>query len=127
MKVLRRSEVKKRLLPGRTLQLLVGGEGAASSSRAMTMGYAHYSAQSGQMEPHHHAEEVVLILGCKGGWVRFGGSGERPTEMGEPSVLEEETILHIPESEWHVFGYEEDGYVDIAFFYGQADIYSKEK
>jgi len=119
--------VGKRLLPGRSLQLVVGREGAASSSLVMTMGFAHYSAESGRMEPHRHAEEVVVVLDCKDGWTRFGGFGERATEMGGPSALEEGMILHIPESEWHVFGYEEDGYVDIAFFYGQADIYSRKK
>jgi len=127
LKILRRSEVEKRLLPGRALQLVVDGEGAASSSLVMTMGFAQYSAESGRMEAHRHAEEVVLILGCKDGWVRFGGFGERATEMGEISALEEGMILHIPESEWHMFGYENDGYVDIAFFYGKADIYSREK
>jgi hypothetical protein len=127
LKVLRRGEVEKKLLPGRALQLVVGREDAASSSRAITMGFAHYSAESGRMEPHRHAEEVVLILGCKNGWIRFGGFGDRPEEMREPFTLEEGMILHIPESEWHVFEYEENGYVDIAFFYGQADIYSRKK
>jgi len=114
--------MEMRLLPGRALQLVVGREGAASSSRVMTMGFAHYSAEWGRMEPHRHAEEVVLILGCKNEWIRSGGFGDKPAEMCEPFILEEKMILHIPESEWHVFGYEENGYVDIAFFYGQADI-----
>jgi len=127
LKVLRRGEVEKKLFPGRALQLVVGREDAASSSRAITMGFAHYSAESGRMEPHRHAEEVVLILGCKNGWIRFGGFGDRPEEMREPFTLEEGMILHIPESEWHVFEYEENGYVDIAFFYGQADICSRKK
>jgi hypothetical protein len=119
--------VEKRLLPGRALQLVVGREGAASSSPAITMGFAHYSAESGRMEPHRHAEEVVLVLGCKNGWIRFGGLGDKPDEMDKELTLEEGMILHIPESEWHVFGYEENGYVEIAFFYGQADIYSRKR
>lgn len=118
--------MEKRLLPGRVLQLVVGREGAASSSQTMTMGFAHYSAESGQMEPHRHAEEIVLVLDCENGWIRFGGF-DRPGEMREPFTLEEGMILHIPESEWHVFGYEENGYVDIAFFYGQGDIYSRKR
>jgi hypothetical protein len=125
LKVVKRSDVKKKLLPGRALQLVVGRDDAASASGALTMGFAHYSTESGRMEPHRHAEEVVLILGAKDGWARYGGVGDKPDEMCEPFPLKEGLILHIPESEWHVFGFGDGGYVDIAFFYGQADVYSK--
>jgi hypothetical protein len=125
--VVKRSDVKKKLLPGRALQLVVGRDDAASASGALTMGFAHYSTESGKMEPHRHAEEVVLILGAKDGWARYGGVGDKPNEMGEPFPLKKDLILHIPESEWHVFGFSDGGYVDIAFFYGQADVYSKQR
>lgn len=127
MKVVKRSDVRKKLLPGRALQLVVGRDDAASASGALTMGFAHYSTESGRMEPHRHAEEVVLILGAKDGWARYGGVGDKPDEMCEPFPLVEGLVLHIPESEWHVFGFSDGGYVDIAFFYGQADVYSKKR
>ena len=125
MRVIGREDVKKKLLPGRMLQLVVGRDDAASSSRVMTMGFAHYSAESGVMEPHRHAEEIVLVLGAEDGWARYGGFGDEPDEMGEPVPMEPGMTLHIPESEWHVFGFHDGGYVDIAFFYGQPDIYSR--
>jgi hypothetical protein len=127
LKVVKRSDVRKKLLPGRALQLVVGRDDAASASGALTMGFAHYSTESGRMEPHRHAEEVVLILGAKDGWARYGGVGDKPDEMCEPFPLVEGLVLHIPESEWHVFGFSDGGYVDIAFFYGQADVYSKKR
>jgi hypothetical protein len=127
LKVVKRSDVRKKLLPGRALQLVVGRDDAASASGALTMGFAHYSTESGRMEPHRHAEEVVLILGAKDGWARYGGVGDKPDEMCEPFPLVEGLVLHIPESEWHVFGFSDGGYVDIAFFYGQADVYSKQR
>jgi mannose-6-phosphate isomerase-like protein (cupin superfamily) len=84
----------------------------------MTVGFAYYSAESGPMEPHQHAEEVIYVVGAQGGWVRFGPEKDR---LGEPAPLEPGMILHIPPLEWHVFGYDEGGYVDILFIYGQVD------
>ena len=127
LKVVRRGDVKKKPLPGRMIQLVVGKDDASSPSEALTMGFARYSAESGKMKPHRHAEEVVLVLSAKKGWTRYGGFGDKPDEMCNPLPLEEGMILHVPESEWHVFGYNEGGYVEIAFFYGQADIYSKQR
>lgn len=84
----------------------------------MTMGFAHYSAASGPMEPHHHAEETVYIIDARDGWVRWG---HQKDQLGEPVRLEPGMTLHIPELEWHVFEYGEGGYIDITFFYGQVD------
>lgn len=124
MKLIKREDVTKKMLPGRALQLLVGQKGAASPSDIMTMGFAHYSAESGPMDPHRHVEEIVYILGAKDGWTRYGGTGEEPDELGEKITLEAGMTLHYPPDEWHVFGYEEGGYVDIIFFYSQSDVYS---
>jgi hypothetical protein len=51
---------------GRVLQKAVGGpgEGRATSTR-MTVGFARYSAQSGPMEPHHHAEETIYVVDAR--------------------------------------------------------------
>ena len=117
MKFIRRSEVAEERLPGRVLQQVVG-KNSHSSSQKMTMGFARYSAESGPMEPHHHAEEIVYILAAKDGWVRFGPQKD---QLGEPVPLEAGLVLHIPPLEWHVFEYAAGGHVDIIYFYGQVD------
>jgi len=125
MKFLKRKEVEPIHLPGRRLNLIVGQKDAASPSDIMTMGFAHYSAESGPMEPHHHVEEIVYIMSAQDGYVRFGGFGEAANELGARIPLEAGMILHIPDMEWHVFEYDEGGHVDIIFFYSAADVYSK--
>lgn len=124
MKLIKREEVVKRPLPGRVIQLVVGKDEAISPSGVMTMGYAHYSAESGPMAPHRHAEEIVVITGSEQGYTRYGGSGNEPNELGERIALEVGMILHFPKGEWHVFEFDEGGMVDIIFFYSQSDVYS---
>lgn len=127
MNFLKREEVDPLHLPGRRLNLIVGQKDAASASDIMTMGFAHYSAESGPMEPHHHVEEIVVIMSAEDGYVRFGGFGEAADDLGGRVPLEAGMILHIPAMEWHVFEYDEGGHVDIIFFYSAADVYSKGK
>lgn len=125
MKLIKRQDVPQKMLPGRALQLLVGGEGAVSPSQVMTMGFARYSAEAGPMAPHRHAEEIVYVLESDRGWTRHGGYGDEPDELGGPVPLEAGMTLHFPENEWHVFEFEEGGHVEIIFFYSQSDVYSK--
>lgn len=117
MNCLRRQEIPSVMLPGRVIQTAVGKEGLSKSGK-ITMGFARYSAESGPMEPHHHAEEVVYVVGTQGGWVRYGPEKDK---LGEHVPLEAGMVLHNPPLEWHVFGYDEGGYVDIVFIYGQVD------
>jgi hypothetical protein len=117
MKYFRRDDLEKVMLPGRVIQTAVGKDGPAKSGR-MTVGFARYSAESGPMEPHHHAEEVVYILDAKNGWVRYGPEKDK---LGDPVPLESGMILHNPSLEWHVFEHGEGGFVDIVFIYGQVD------
>ena len=124
MKLIKREEVAKRPLPGRVIQLVVGKDEAVSPSEVMTMGYAHYSAESGPMAPHRHAEEIVVVTGSEQGYTRYGGFGDEPDELGERIPLEVGMILHFPRGEWHVFEFDEGGMVDIIFFYSQSDVYS---
>ena len=125
MKLIKRQDVPQKMLPGRALLLLVGGEGAVSPSSVMTMGFARYSAEAGPMAPHRHAEEIVYVLESDRGWTRYGGSGDEPDALGDPVPLEPGMTLHFPENEWHVFEFEEGGHVEIIFFYSQSDVYSK--
>jgi mannose-6-phosphate isomerase-like protein (cupin superfamily) len=117
MKIIKRNDLGKEFLPGRAIQKAVGRD-SYSSSNKMTMGFANYSKENGLMEPHHHAEEIVFIVGSKDGWVRYGGDS---VNLGEPIMLSTGMILHIPALEWHMFEFSEGGYVDIIFFYGQVD------
>lgn len=125
MKLIKREDVAKKLLPGRVIQLVVSREGAVSPSEVMTMGFARYSAEAGQMAPHRHAEEIVYILSAQDGWTRYGGFGDEPNELGGPVPLAPGMTLHFPENEWHVFEFAEGGHEEIIFFYGQSDVYSK--
>ena len=47
--------------------------------------------------------------------------GSDPGALGEPVPLRAGHTLHIPELEWHVFGFEPGGHVEIIYFYGQVD------
>lgn len=117
MEYVDRNDIKKEALPGRMIQKAVGA-GAAIESGKMTVGYARYSAETGPMEPHQHAEETICVLHSDRGRVRYG-----PAKDDLPHSVDLATgmILHFPEMEWHVFEYDEGGYVDIAYIYGQVD------
>lgn len=117
MKTINRSDLPKEFLPGRMIQKAVG-KGTFSESGKMTMGYALYSDKSGPMEPHHHAEEIVHIIGSENGWVRIGSHKDK---LGDAIPLEAGMTLHFPPLEWHVFEFDPGGHVDIIFFYGQVD------
>jgi hypothetical protein len=114
---LTRNVLPRHPLPGRVIQKAVGKDGASSSSR-MTMGFAHYSAASGPMEPHHHAEEIVYILEARDGWWRHGPA---KNDLSNRVELTAGMILHIPSLEWHVFEFDAGGAIDVMFFYGQVD------
>ena len=117
MQLLKRGYLEEIQLPGRVIQKAVGKDAASFSTR-MTMGFARYSEESGRMEPHRHAEEIVYILSARNGWVRCGPHADR---LGPAIPLEAGMILHFPELEWHVFEFGESGHIDIVFFYGQVD------
>jgi len=117
MKLIYRDDLEKEMLPGRVIQKAVGKE-SYSQSEKMTMGFARYSQESGPMEPHHHAEEIVYIISAENGWVR---KGEDPDNLGEEIPLKAGDTLHFPPLEWHVFEFAPGGYVDIIFFYGQVE------
>jgi len=117
MKIIKRQDLQKEHLPGRMIQKAVGKD-AFSASQKISMGFARYSEESGPMDPHHHAEEVIYVLSAKDGFVR---EGRHPERLGERMPLESGMILHFPELEWHVFEFDPGGHVDIIFIYGQVD------
>ncbi|MDA8217397.1 MAG: hypothetical protein M0Z94_07235 [Dehalococcoidales bacterium] len=117
MDLIVRESLPEERLPGRTVQKAVGKDAASKSGR-MTMGFARYSAESGRMEPHRHAEETIYVVGAHDASVRFGPAQD---QLGKPVPLHTGTTLHFGELEWHVFEYGEEGFVDVIFFYGQVD------
>ena len=116
MKIINRSDISKEYLTGRIIQKCVGKQ-SVSLSKKMTMGFAHYCEETGPMEPHQHAEEIVYIVSTDRAVVRYGKERDG---LGDSMILHAGMTLHIPELEWHVFEYETGGYLDIIFFYGQT-------
>jgi hypothetical protein len=117
MNIIARDLLQRHLLPGRVIQKAVG-RSAASPSERMTMGFARYSEESGPMEPHHHAEEIVFVLSATDGWMRYGPAKD---DLPHRVPLQAGLTLHVPAWEWHVFEHAPGGQVDIVFFYGQVD------
>ena len=117
MHIIPRETMPVDALPGRDIQRAVGPR-SASPSGAMTVGYATYSAHSGPMEPHQHAEETVVIFDARDGRVRWGDAKDHLPHCRE---LSRGMVLHIPEGEWHVFEYGSGGSVDIVFIYGTGE------
>ncbi len=117
MNIIKREEIPITHLPGRKIQT-VAGKGAFSPSAKMTMGFAHYSDESGPMQPHQHAEEIVYVLDAQDAWVE---KGDDPNRLSEPIPIQAGLTLHIPPLEWHVFRWKPGGRLDILFFYGQVD------
>lgn len=117
MHIVTRDEIGVARLPGRAIQTAVGKDGH-SASGGMTVGFGRYSAESGPMEPHRHAEEVIYVIDAAHAWTRFGPERDA---LGERVPLRPGMILHNPPQEWHVYGYDEGGFADLLFIYGQVD------
>lgn len=117
MKIAYKDKLDKRILPGRVISDVAGKLGPIPSTR-MTMGYAYYSAESGPMEPHQHAEEICVCTKSQGGFFRYGDSKDN---LGERIDMVPGMIIHFDPLEWHVFDYDEGGHVEIIFFYGQTE------
>ena len=116
MDFVRREEIKKNELPGRVIQNAVGRSSAVASEK-MTVSFCQYSAESGPMAPHNHEEESVVVLACKDAFVRWGSG---PDSLEHTVSLQPGDLMHFPELEWHVFGYEEGGFLDALCIYGQV-------
>ena len=117
MESVHRKGVTVEHLPGRDIQRIVG-KGASLESGKMTVGLAHYSASTGAMEPHNHAEETIFVVDAQHAWIKYGPS---PADLPNRIDLEPGLTLHIPEWEWHVFEWEGQGYADCLVIYGQVD------
>ena len=116
MKFFSRDEIDKEVLPGRVIQRAIGNQ-SFSVSQIMTLGFAHYSAEAGPMEPHKHAEEAIYVTDAKDGWVECGPQRDN---LDTKIALRSGMVLHVPEGEWHVFRYASGGFVDIVFMYAQV-------
>ncbi|MBE6907378.1 MAG: hypothetical protein E7476_14005 [Ruminococcaceae bacterium] len=117
MDFLQRSAVNKSCLPGRVIQNVVGKQYPIESGK-MTVCFAHYSAESGPMEPHNHAEETVVVLSAENSYVLWGSSKDC---LEHKQVLQTDDVMHFAELEWHVFRYEKGGHLDALCIYGQVD------
>ena len=118
MDYLKRSTIDPNHLPGRVIHNCVGQGNYPISSKKMTVCFAHYSADSGPMAPHNHAEETVVVLSSEKGYVRWGLGKDK---LEHKQMLEAGDVMHFAELEWHVFGYDEGGFLDVLCMYGQVD------
>jgi len=116
MDFVKRDDVLRNPLPGRVVQNAVGRNSAVASEK-MTLSFCYYSAESGPMAPHNHAEESVVVLSCRDAYVRWGSG---PDSLEHTVRLQEGDVMHFPPLEWHVFGYDEGGYLDALCIYGQV-------
>lgn len=116
MDYVKRTQIPLNRLPGRTVQNAVGRNSAVASEK-MTVSFCRYSAESGPMQPHNHAEESVVVLDCRDAYVRYGSGPDRLEHQVELSVGD---LMHFPPLEWHVFGYREGGFLDALCIYGQV-------
>lgn len=117
MEFVRRKEISKTQFPGRVVQTAVG-KGAKIESTKMMVGFGHYSAESGPMEPHRHIEESILVLDAQNASFRYGPGTDK---LGDPVPIESGMVLHFNPLEWHVFEYSKGGYLDIFFVYAQVE------
>jgi hypothetical protein len=117
MKVIHRDSLPQAELIGRIIQKAVGKDGFDRSSK-MTIGFGHYANEYGRMEPHRHAEEVLYIIDASKGWFRIGPARDT---LGERIPFIPGTLVHFNEMEWHTFEFDDDGFVDLIFIYGQVD------
>lgn len=117
MRAIHRDDVSVDPLPGRGLRRFVDRESALDSER-MTVGTARYADEFGPMQPHHHAEETVYVLGADRAWVRWGPTRD---ELPNRITLVPGTVINTPAWEWHVFEWEPGGHLELLFIYGQVD------
>ncbi len=117
MKILKKETLKEEALPGRILQKCVG-KASPSESAKLPMGFARYCAEAGPMEPHRHAEEIVYVIRADQARVRYGGEKDR---LLYEAPLQDGMTMHFAELEWHVFEYDEGGFLEAIFFYGQTE------
>jgi hypothetical protein len=108
-----RDDVEPGVIPGRAVQRAIGREGR-SPSALMSVGFAHFSAEHGEMEPHCHGEEAMYVLDSRDGWVEFGPTEDELTGRCD---LAAGMVLHVEPDEWHVFRHAPGGFVDIVFFF----------
>lgn len=71
MEFINKKDVPVDALPGRGLLRIVGKNSVFDSDQ-MSVGYALYSETYGEMEPHSHAEETVIITRSVNGWIEWG-------------------------------------------------------
>lgn len=117
MEYINKAKIAIEALPGRGLRKAVGKD-SVFASNAMSVGYALYEKAYGVMEPHCHAEETIIVSNVKKGYMAWG---EDKDNLTEKMVLEEGMVVHIPEGLWHVFTYDEGGFVEIIFIYGSTN------
>ena len=116
MDYVERKDIFENRLPGRTVQNAVGHNSAVLSEK-MTVSFCRYDETTGIMEPHNHAEETVVVIGAEKSYVLWGPDKDNLCYRQD---LKFGDVMHFPNLEWHVFRFDEGGYLDAICIYGQV-------
>jgi hypothetical protein len=122
MNLVKVTDIPSRNLPGRSVRSIVGIGTSVIKSDIMTFGVTRFSGDTGIMEPHRHAEEVVYVIKSEGGFFRCGEAQDELIKY----PLEDGMIIRFEDMELHSFECEEGGYLDVAFFYATVENIRKE-
>ncbi len=117
MDIVEKKDIPRVDLKGRSIRSAVGVE-SFSHSEKMTVGFALYNELYGKMEPHRHAEEVIYIVDAQKGYIRYGSD---QSILDKDVHLKPGMLLHIMENEWHMFDFDEGGFIEVIYIYGQVD------
>lgn len=111
MRFIKKDEMVIKHCRARTIYAAIEQNGVFTSDKLM-MGCARFDKSLGDMIPHTHAEEGMYIIDAAKAYARFGSS---PDTLGDRVPLVPGMIMWAAEGEWHVFEFDDGGFLDIVF------------
>lgn len=87
-------------------------ENGVFQSPGLTMGFARFGKEQGVMTPHIHVEEGMYVIDCANAYARWGDTEQT---LGERHPVRPGMIMWAAEGEWHVFEFDDGGFLDIVF------------
>jgi mannose-6-phosphate isomerase-like protein (cupin superfamily) len=111
MKMIEKEQAVIKHCKARTIYGMIEDGGVIKSDQ-MTMGIARFDKNLGPMNPHAHAEEGMYVIDCANAYIRCGSSADT---LGERELIKPGMIIFVPEGQWHVFEFEDGGFLDTVF------------
>lgn len=93
---------------GRTVYAVFEEAGKLCSEN-LVMGFARFDSA---MDPHQHVEECMYVVDCYQAYARCGESKDT---LGERHAIQPGMFMWADQDEWHVFEFEDGGFMDIIF------------